>query len=159
MRINFKDQLLVGSQFVLFILFTINFDRSLGCSHSIRTISLFVSIIGFLIILLALLQLNKNLSPFPTPKDKAILIQNGLYKYVRHPIYSGILLLFFGYSLYQDSWYKLGISTILVLLLYYKTDYEEQLLQQKFKGYNAYKSKTGKFFPKIINYFTKKKLL
>lgn len=150
MRINLKDQLLVGSQLVLFIIFTLDFDWSLGCSHSLKIISLFVSIIGLLIIVLALLQLNKNLSPFPTPKDKAVLIQNGLYKYVRHPIYSGILLLFIGYSIFQDSWYKLGISILLALLFHYKAAYEEQLLSLKYKDYNLYKSNTGKFFPKIF---------
>lgn len=150
MRIKPKDKLLVGSQFVLFLIFTIDFDWSLGCFHSVKTISLLVSIIGFLILVLALLQLNKNLSPFPTPKDKAVLVQNGLYKYARHPIYSGIILLFFGYSIYQDSVYKLGISILLLLLFHFKTQYEEQLLQQKFKDYNAYKSKTGKFFPKLF---------
>jgi protein-S-isoprenylcysteine O-methyltransferase Ste14 len=96
-----------------------------------------------------LLQLNKNISPFPTPKDSASLLRNGLYKFMRHPIYTGIILLFSGYSVYQNSFYKLLVSVVLVILFYLKSNYEEQRLQEKFPDYKRYKSKTGRFFPWI----------
>ena len=149
MRINPKDILLVSTQFLLFIVFTIDLDWSLGCSHLIKMIGLVISIFGLLIVIISILQLNKNLTPFPTPKNNSVLLQNGLYKLVRHPIYTGLIYLFSGYSLYQDSLYKLIISFFLVILFHYKTRYEERLLQKKFSEYNLYKSKTGKFFPKF----------
>lgn len=149
MKIKYKDLLFVSIQFILFALFTTDFDWSLGFSHWFRILNLFFSIIGLLIVILSILQLNKNLSPFPTPKDTSVLLENGLYKFIRHPIYSGIVLMLWGYSLYKDSWYKIGITLLLLLLFHFKTQYEEQQLQNKFKNYKAYKSKTGKFFPKI----------
>lgn len=118
-------------------------------SFDMQKAGLWIAILGGLIIILALLQLNKNLSPFPTPKDKSVLLQNGLYKYMRHPIYTGIILLFSGYSVYQNSVYKLFISLILVILFYLKSNYEEQRLEQKFSDYKRYRSKTGRFFPRI----------
>jgi len=116
---------------------------------AIQKIGLFIAGFGGVIIILALFQLNKNLSPFPTPKNNTTLLQNGLYKYMRHPIYTGIILLFTGYSLYQNSFYKLGIALLLVILFYFKSNYEEQRLEQKFPDYKLYKNKTGKFFPWI----------
>lgn len=116
-------------------------------SATLQRIGLILSFFGGLIILLALLQLNKNLSPFPTPKNNSTLLENGLYKYTRHPIYSGIILLFIGFSVYQNSWYKLLISLLLVILFYLKSVYEEQRLEQKFPEYKNYKTKTGRFFP------------
>jgi protein-S-isoprenylcysteine O-methyltransferase Ste14 len=98
-------------------------------------------------IFLALLQLKKNLSPFPTPKETTTLLQNELYKYSRHSIYTGIIILFTGYSVYQNSFYKLGISLLLMLLFYFKSNYEELRLEQKFPDYKLYRNKTGKFFP------------
>lgn len=119
----------------------------MNLSFSIQKAGLWITILGGIIIVLALLQLNKNLSPFPTPKNNTTLLQNGLYKYMRHPIYTGIILFFIGDSVYQNSFYKLGISLLLVVLFHFKTNYEEQRLEQKFPDYKLYKSKTTKFFP------------
>lgn len=149
MRIDIKDKVLVSIQFVLFGCYAIDFDRSLGFSLFFKFIGLSVAIIGLIISLLAVLQLNKNLSPFPTPKENAVLLENGLYKFVRHPIYSGLLLLFYGYGIYVDSIYKLLISSLLLVLFYFKTNYEERLLEIKFQDYSLYKQKAGRFFPKF----------
>jgi protein-S-isoprenylcysteine O-methyltransferase Ste14 len=149
MKINPKDILLVSFQFVLFGCYTIDFDWSLGFSLFFKLIGLSFAIIGLVISLLAVLQLNKNLSPFPTPKKNAVLLENGLYKFVRHPIYSGLLLLFYGYGIYVDSIYKLLISSLLLVLFYFKTYYEERLLEKKFSVYSKYKQKVNRFFPKI----------
>ena len=148
MRINPKDLLLVSIQLLLFIVYSIDFDWTLGCFYWLKIAGLTIAILGLLVVILAILQLNKNLSPFPTPKDNSVLLQNGLFKLVRHPIYSGLIFLFFGYSIYKDSVYKLIITLLLLILFHYKTQYEEQQLQNKFPDYKTYKSKTGKFFPK-----------
>nr|WP_315147284.1 methyltransferase [uncultured Flavobacterium sp.] len=96
------------------------------------------------------MKLNKNLSPFPTPKNNVTLLENGLYKYARHPIYTGIILLVIGFSVYQNSWYKLLISLLLIILFYLKSTYEEERLEQKFPDYKNYKTKTRRFFPLIL---------
>ncbi|MDG2432333.1 isoprenylcysteine carboxylmethyltransferase family protein [Flavobacterium sp.] len=150
MKIHLKDLILVSIQFVLFGFYTIDFDWSLGFSYFFKTIGLSFSIIGFLIALLAVLQLNKNISPFPTPKENAVLLENGLFKYVRHPIYTGIIFMLMGYSVYQNSIYKLCITGLLMLLFYIKTDYEENQLIKKFPEYIFYKRKTGKFFVRFF---------
>lgn len=149
MKKNYKDYLFVSIQFILFFCFIFDLDWSLKLGFTIQKIGLLIAGFGGMIVILALLQLNKNLSPFPTPKNNTTLLQNGLYKYMRHPIYTGIILLFTGYSVYQNSFYKLGISLLLMVLFYFKSNYEEQRLEQKFPDYKLYKNKTGKFFPWI----------
>lgn len=152
MNVNPKDQILVSIQFLLFLVFTVNIDWSLGLySPCLKNCGLIVSIFGLIIILLSVLQLNKNLSPFPTPKNNAVLVQNGLFKLVRHPIYSGIILVVIGYSVYKDSLYKGIISMLLLILFHFKTKYEEQKLSEKFPNYQSYKKKTGKFFPRLFS--------
>ncbi len=150
MRIHPKDVLLVSTQFLLFILYTIDLDWSLGVSHILKMVSLMIATIGLLIVIIAILQLNKNLSPFPTPKTHSVLLQNGLYKVIRHPIYSGLILIFFGYGVSKDSGYKIIIATLLFILFHFKTQYEEKQLQNKFPEYQSYKSKTNKFFPYLL---------
>jgi protein-S-isoprenylcysteine O-methyltransferase Ste14 len=149
MKKNYKDYWFVAIQFILFFCFIFDFDWSMKLGLTIQKIGFVIAVFGGMIITLALLQLNKNISPFPTPKKSSSLLQNGLYKYMRHPIYTGIILLFSGYSVYQNSVYKLLISLLLVILFYLKSNYEEQRLEQKFPDYRGYRSKTGRFFPWI----------
>lgn len=149
MKINSKDIVLVSIQLVLFIVYTIPVGWSLEFFLWFKIFGWVMAFFGFIVLALALLQLNKNLSPFPTPKNSAVLIQNGLYAWVRHPIYSGILLLFFGYGIYQDSLFKIVITISLWVLFYFKTQYEELQLQLKFPKYVVYKKNTGRFFPTI----------
>lgn len=104
-------------------------------------------VLGALITIVAVFQLNVNLSPFPSPLPGSKLIETGVYKFVRHPIYTGLILAFFGYAIISDSGYKLLISTTLFLLFYFKTRYEENMLLAKFPTYLEYKNRTGRFFP------------
>lgn len=142
-----KDYLLVGTQFLLFLIYLVPFDLNFEVADYLRFPSLLVAIIGFLIVLVALLNLDKNLTAFPTPKNNSELITSGLYRYVRHPIYTGILLIVFGYSIYSASVSRLIISLLLLILFYFKTNYEEQKLSQKYPEYLAYKARTGRFIP------------
>lgn len=149
MNTKYKDLIFVGIQFFLFVSFILDFTVSLPISTLFRTLGLIFAIIGLLIFVIAILQINKNLSPFPTPKNNSHLIQNGLFNYVRHPIYTGIIVIVFGSSFYFASVYKMSISILLLLLFYYKSKYEEMLLQNKCSNYSSYKSRTGRFFPNI----------
>ncbi len=144
-----KDYWLVGIQFLLFLIFLIPFDLRFGVADYLRFPSLLVAIIGFLIVVVTLFNLDKSLTAFPTPKSNSELITSGLYKYVRHPIYTGILLTVFGYAFYSGSFSRVAISVFLLILFYFKTNYEEQKLLQKYPEYLAYKAQTGRFIPSL----------
>lgn len=107
----------------------------------------FIFILGAFIIVFAVLQLNINLSPFPSPLADSKLIETGVYKFIRHPIYAGLILAFFGYAIVDDSGYKLLISVGLLIWFYFKSRYEENLLIEKFPEYLEYKKRSGRFFP------------
>jgi len=68
---------------------------------------------------------------------------------IRHPIYTGILLIAFGMALYMGSLFKILVFIALYVLFYYKSLYEEQRLMLFFPSYGVYKNKTGRFIPKI----------
>lgn len=104
---------------------------------------------GILMILISMLQLNKNLSPFPSPKKQTRLITTGLFDYIRHPIYSGIIITAIFFALYFNSGYKILISLLLLWLFYHKSVYEEKKLLEKFPEYESYKLTTGRFFPRF----------
>ncbi|MFC4634965.1 methyltransferase family protein [Dokdonia ponticola] len=150
MKRSKADIIYVLIQFVLFILFILEIAQlRFVLPDIVSTVGIIGVFIGFIIILISLLQLNKYLSPFPSPKPGSSLIQNGLYKYIRHPMYTGILMLLLGYSIYVSSGYKLLVTFLLFVLFTFKSRYEEERLAGSFKGYSGYKKKTGRFFPKI----------
>lgn len=151
MQANKKDYIFVSLQLLLFIAFVFKVEWSLELSTEMETFGFILFLLGGILVLISLLQLNKNLSPFPTPKADAALIQTGLYKYIRHPIYTSILILLLGYSIYQNSFYKLMITAVLGVLFYFKSKYEEKQLALKFPEYLVYKNKTGRFLPKIFS--------
>jgi protein-S-isoprenylcysteine O-methyltransferase Ste14 len=105
--------------------------------------------IGLVMLLLAGNALRKNLSPYPSPRSNAKLIQTGIYKYLRHPIYTAILFATLGWALYSNSTFRFIIFVAIMILFEFKSRYEEQLLIQKFPNYLIYKTHTGKYFPKI----------
>ncbi len=144
-----KDFLFVGVQGGLFFGYIFDIILPYNYHPSIRYCGLAIAILGLVILLLAILQLNENLSPFPTPLVHGKLITNGLYHLVRHPIYTGIIIGSLGYGVYSQSISKIAIGFILWILFHFKAKYEEKLLIDKFIEYPNYIKSTGRFFPKV----------
>ena len=143
-----KDIIYVAIQLILFTAYAFSPGKQIvAIPNVVRYAALGIAILGIIILLLALLQLNKNLSPFPTPKQGAQLVTNGLYHWVRHPIYSGIILFSYAYAIYSFSWLRLLIACLLWLLFNLKSSYEEKLLSEKFYTYTDYQKNTPRFFP------------
>ncbi|MFA9213657.1 MAG: isoprenylcysteine carboxylmethyltransferase family protein [Candidatus Methylacidiphilales bacterium] len=144
----FKDLLFISIQMLLFVAYLL--PISIGfftINLLVKYLFLGLSVLGFLVIILAIIQLDKNLTPFPSPKKNGNLINNGLYKFVRHPIYTGIIICTITFGVYNQNIWRIGIGVVLWILFYFKSIYEEKMLCQKFNQYIDYKNNTGRFFP------------
>lgn len=91
-----------------------------------------------------------NFSVHPTPKRNAVLIQTGPYKYVRHPMYTGLLLMSLGLLIISFSWPAMCGFLAILFALIGKMRIEESALLKKFKNYQSYKQKTKLVIPFII---------
>ncbi|HLV91515.1 MAG TPA: isoprenylcysteine carboxylmethyltransferase family protein [Aequorivita sp.] len=150
MKIPVKDILFVVIQFALFIVFSFEIEAmKILFPVFVFWIGVGLLVLGALITLTAALQLNVHLSPFPSPLPGSKLIEEGVYKYIRHPIYTGIFMAFFGFGIIADSGFKLMITLILLVLFYFKTKYEESKLLKTFPDYSNYQTRTGRFLPKL----------
>ena len=150
MKRNPKDNFFVGVQIILFVAYLFRFPTiDFAVPTWLQWAGLIVAITGVTISVIALLALNKSLSPFPTPKESAELIQSGIYKYIRHPIYTGILFFTFGFALFSENTFRLIIFVSLLILFKFKAGYEEKLLQKKYPNYKEYMKTTGMFLPRI----------
>ncbi|UBB90380.1 isoprenylcysteine carboxylmethyltransferase family protein [Candidatus Kaistella beijingensis] len=148
-----KDYLFVSIQFLLFALYLFDFLPKFDILVIYTYLGLFFATLGMVISVISLSNLDENLTVFPTPKENSELITNGLYQFSRHPIYTGILLFVFGFAIFWESYYKLLISVLLLILFYLKTLYEEKQLKKKYPNYIHYQKVTGRFFPKIDSIF------
>jgi len=83
--------------------------------------------------------------------DEHTLVQKGMYKVVRHPLYASIMLMFYGACLvYRNLLCFFAVTFIFIPFMYYRAKQEETLLIQIFPEYKDYKKRTGMFFPKIF---------
>ncbi len=148
MRLDLKDYAFVGIQIILFIIYFLDLQfLNFSIPYWFEVVTGMFTMLGILIIFISILQLNTNISPFPSPRSKTILITSGMFKYMRHPIYSGIIISSISHSIYSGSIYKLIVAVVLYLLFYFKSIYEERKLSQQFLNYENYKKITGRFFP------------
>ena len=99
-----------------------------------------IIIIAFIILLVAIKDLGRNLSPFPRPINNSNLVTNGIYRFTRHPMYYSLIFISSGVFIIKLSIYYLFLSIILGLIIKFKIGLEEQYLKNKFKNYLLYKN-------------------
>jgi len=102
---------------------------------------------GIVIAIWAAILLGPNLTPLPKPKPSGEFIQSGLYRFVRHPIYFGVILVCFGWASIEQNLYTLVLAIILLIFFDLKSRQEEIWLTEKFSEYDVYKQNTKKLIP------------
>ena len=97
-------------------------------------------------------DLKNNLSPWPVPsQSNGSLVDEGIYSYVRHPMYAGVLLGMTGLSLCTDSVTRSLLTIALYFVLDAKSDYEEERLIEIYPEYEDYQKRVeSKFLPSNI---------
>ena len=108
-----------------------------------------IFILGTVIALIAAVNLGKNLTPLPRPKENAELIQNGLYRFVRHPIYFGVIVLSIGWGLIQQSTLIWLYVIVIAIFFDIKSRKEERWLTERFSTYADYQGRVRKLIPWI----------
>ena len=118
---------------------------------SIRAVGTVLFSLGLLTAIAARIQLGNNWSNIETGRvlAKQDVVDRGLYGYIRHPIYTGDLLLLIGLELALNSWLVIG-ALLLCPIVMWKAVKEEKMLVQELKGYVDYHRRTKRFIPFVI---------
>ncbi len=107
-------------------------------------------IIGMVILALAVWEMRKSkLQVFPDVEKNATLIKTGPYKMIRHPMYTGVILICLGLLISNITIGGIFFFIILLIDLVIKLHYEERLLLKHFPMYKSYRKKTKKLIPYI----------
>lgn len=120
-----------------------------GIPAWVSTVAVGMMVTGVLCAAVAVAALGKKLTPLPAPKADAVLRMSGVYGTVRHPMYSGIILMSFGWSLWLRSPLTACYAAMLLLFFDVKSRFEEKLLLAAFPDYAAYQKKVRKLVPFI----------
>jgi protein-S-isoprenylcysteine O-methyltransferase Ste14 len=96
---------------------------------------------GAFVIAKAALALGRGFTPFPEPSDSGELAATGPYAVVRHPVYSGGILLAAGISLALSPW-ALPATAALAVVWALKASVEERFLTARYPGYAEYCTRT-----------------
>lgn len=106
-----------------------------------------VNVAGLVLVVVAALGLGTSLTPTPVPKGRARLTTGGLYRFVRHPIYTGVLMIVIGLVVTSGSWVHLAIGAVTIVFFTAKARWEEARLAIAYPGYADYAATTPRFFP------------
>jgi len=110
-----------------------------------------IALAGLAVMLWARVVLGRNWSADVTLKEGHELITGGPYRWVRHPIYSGLLLLALGWAVWRGQWSGFWGLAVLVVLLLIKARSEEQLMIQHFgDAYLGYKARVKALVPYVV---------
>ena len=90
-------------------------------------------------------KLGANRTARPEPKPGSELIQHGIYRHLRHPLYASVILAGFGWALLWQSAPALAAAMVQAVFFDAKARREERLLSEKFSEYAAYSAKTKRF--------------
>ncbi len=112
----------------------------------------FLIFLGALIHLTGIITLNKQLSAVVMISKNQKLVDTGIYKYIRHPIYAGLLLEFLGFGIALANWLTILVMLIPnVVSLIYRIYVEEKALKDYFGvNYVNYARKTKRIIPGIF---------
>jgi protein-S-isoprenylcysteine O-methyltransferase Ste14 len=106
---------------------------------------------GLLFALWARITLGRNWSGVVTLKEGHELVERGPYRLVRHPIYTGMLAMFFATALAQR--HLAGFLGVLLMFasFWIKLGFEEKLMLQQFPDrYAAYRRRTKRIIPFVL---------
>ncbi len=83
----------------------------------------------------------------PDPRREAVLVQSGPYRWIRHPMYTAVLLAALALVLDSPSPLRWALWIALLIDLVIKLHYEEHMLLDHFGGYAAYMASSKRLIP------------
>jgi len=140
-----KSKLLVFTQF--FIIFIMLLP--LGTETKNIFPGIFIITVGMIIGILAL-YVNRFFNIRPDIKTNASLVTSGVYAYIRHPMYTAVLIMMLGIVILYPVIYVFLAYILLICTLLVKLFYEESLWKAQSSEYALYMKETKRLVPFIF---------
>lgn len=110
---------------------------------------------GFGIIVVGLIywlftSIGSGITPVSATRKEHKLVTHGIYRWVRHPLYTVGSSLYISFGLMSDNWFIIFMGVVAFIVMAIRTPKEEANLIEKFGDeYREYMMRTGRFLPKL----------
>ena len=143
--------LMIGCKAKIFVCNNNLYTLPINSLPAIEYLSVFLIVLGLIVAILARKKLADNWSSVVDYKTSHKLITTGFYKYMRHPIYTGFLLMGFGTFLFFNVKNLCMVFAVGIIFLVIRIRKEEELMSKHFpKEYPEYKKKVKAIIPYIF---------
>ncbi len=113
-------------------------------------VGLALAVIGLTIALVAVGTLRRSYASTLVIREDHQLITHGIYRFTRHPVYLGVIIVCIGVPVYASSLYGLLTMSALIPIILNRIRMEERLLAEEFgDAHRTYKEATSKLIPFI----------
>ena len=111
-------------------------------------VGVFLFVIGFATELVGQITIGRSYSSTLVIREDHKLVTHGIYHYIRHPIYLGVILAAIGIPMYSSSLAGILIMSALIPIFLIRIKFEERMLTDEFGDvYLTYKKSTRKLIP------------
>jgi protein-S-isoprenylcysteine O-methyltransferase Ste14 len=105
--------------------------------------------LGLLLAFVGLATLGRSVTPFPRPRARGHLVTRGVYRFVRHPVYTGLVVAALGWALAYLSVAGVVYAAALGVFFDRKARREERWLRERFPEYAEYERRVRRLIPGI----------
>ncbi len=122
-----------------------------GLPESIRWVGVGIGVLCVAGIYWLFSSIGSGITPTSATRKEHKLVTNGIYRYVRHPLYTVGSSLFISFGMMADNWFIALLGILAFIGMAIRTPKEEANLIEKFGDeYRNYMKRTGRFLPRLF---------
>ncbi len=106
--------------------------------------------LGMLLWVVSARQLGPSYSSSTRPRASNVLVRSGVYRHVRHPIYTGLLTVGLAFVLSRPTPLVVAVYLFVSMVTNFRARVEEELLLDRYKEYSDYRGRTKRYVPFVI---------
>jgi protein-S-isoprenylcysteine O-methyltransferase Ste14 len=122
-------------------------ERIIAGGQALGIVGEVLALLGAALVLVAVAQMGKTIHVHPEPKAEASLVTTGIYRWFRHPIYTGMLLAVMGLFLCKPTLRVGAVGALVIIFLAVKVRFEEKLLLERYPNYGEYMKRSWGLIP------------
>lgn len=123
----------------------------IGLPETVRWLGIGIGVLCVAGIYWLFSSIGSGITPVSATRREHKLVTNGIYRYVRHPLYTIGSSLFISFGMMADNWFIILLGALAFIVMAIRTPKEEANLIEKFGDeYSEYMKQTGRFLPKLL---------
>lgn len=123
----------------------------IGLPEWARWLGVGLGVVGVVGVYWLFSSIGSGISPTSGTRKEHKLVTNGIYQYIRHPLYTFGSSLFISFGMMADNWFIALLGILAFVAMAVRTPKEEANLIEKFGDeYREYMKRTGRFLPKLF---------